>query len=327
VLLPGGYRLRWRCYEHDAEDEIGLTVLPAMDPDQLRERLRGVQDQISPGSMATLAFRLEEIIEKLATVRPYEVCGLTRLALTQWLEVVDAAANGQDILAGQTGTFRRAFRSAIDDTLQPYSVCVPADYDPAKRYPLLVALHGSGMDDRGFLERAQAMIPDDFIAIAPSARGISHYYCPPEAQQDIQEAIADVAGNYAVDTGRMVLIGFSMGGYGVFRTHYETPGRYRALAAFSGGLRLPSHADEMEGPNFLDDETMQCLLGVPLFIFHGRQDRNVPIDDMLVLVDQLRASETPIEVHIDEGAGHSIPDPEVIQAYLRWLRHVVGFDA
>lgn len=323
-LLPGGYRVRWRCQEYDAGGEVGLTVLPPMDPEQLRERLRGVEDKISAGSAATLHFRLEDIIGKLAAVRPYEVCGLVRLALVQWLEVVDAAATGQDLVAGQRGIFRRAFRSAIDGTLQPYSIRVPADYDPAKRYPLLVALHGSGVDDRGFLEGSQALIPEHFIAIAPSGRGISHYYCPTEAQKDIQEAIADVARNYAVDGDHVVLMGFSMGGYGVLRTQYETPGRYQALAVFSGGLRLPQHAGETGVPNFLDEATMQCLLGVPLFIFHGRQDHNVPIDDILVLVDKLRLAGTPVEVHIDESAGHSMPAAEVIVAYLRWLDQVGG---
>lgn len=322
ALLPGGYRVRWRCQDYDAEDETGLTVLPSTDLDSWQDRLHDVKGQISAGSVTTLQFRLAEMAQELAAVKPYETCGLVRLAMDQWLAVVDAAAAGRDLLSAQTGVFRRAFRSAIDGTLQPYSIHVPENYDAAKRYPLLVALHGSGMSDKGFLQVIQAMIPDDFITIAPSGRGISHYYCPAEAQQDIQEAIADAVNNYSIDADRIVLTGFSMGGYGVLRTQYEMPGRYRALAIFSGGMRLSPHTGLSDAPDFLQSETMQCLQGVPLFIFHGRQDHNVPIDDVLVLVDRLRATGTPVEFHIDEGAGHSIPAADVIQSYLQWLGQV-----
>jgi len=319
-LPPGGYRIRWRDYNLGLEDEIGLTVLPSQNLEQLAERLQEVKPHISNGSYTTTQFQLDEIGRQLAQVKPYETCGQVSYTLHHWMTLVEAAAAGQDPLATRTGIFRRAFRSAIDDTLQPYSVCVPADYDPAKKYPLLVMLHGSGMTDRGFLEGTRVMIPDEFIAIAPSGRGISHCYCPPESQIDIQEAIEDVTRCYAIDTERIVLGGFSMGGYGVYRTHYETPGKYCALVAMSGRVRLEPEWGIPDAPDFLQEETLQTLVGVPLFIFHGRQDRNVPVDDVLTLVEKLRAAGSPVEVHLEAGAGHAIPAEEIIQAYHRWLK-------
>jgi predicted esterase len=322
-LPPGGYRIRWRDYNLGLEDEIGLTVLPSQNLEQLAERLQEVKPHISNGSYTTTQFQLDEIGRQLAQVKPYETCGQVSYTLKQWMTLVEAAAAGQDPLAIRTGIFRRAFRSAIDDTLQPYSVCVPADYDPAKKYPLLVMLHGSGMTDRGFLEGTRVMIPDEFIAIAPSGRGISHCYCPPEAQMDIQEAIEDVTRCYAIDTERVVLGGFSMGGYGVYRTHYETPGKYYALVAMSGRVRLDPDWGIADAPDFLQEEALQTLVGVPLFIFHGQQDRNVPVDDVLTLVEKLRAAGSPVEVHLEAGAGHAIPAEEIIQAYRRWLKDVL----
>jgi len=321
-LPPGGYRVRWRNYNHGLEDEIGLTVLPSQNLDQLAGRLQEVKPHLSNGSYTTLQFQLDEIGRQLAQVKPYETCGQVSYTLHHWMTLVEAAGAGQDHLAARTGIFRRAFHSAIDDTLQPYSVFVPADYDPAQKYPLLVMLHGSGMTDKGFLDGTRVMIPDEFIAIAPSGRGISHCYCPPEAQIDIQEAIEDVTRCYAIDTDRIVLGGFSMGGYGVYRTHYETPGKYCALVALSGRVRLEPDWGFPDAPDFLLEETLQTLVGVPLFIFHGQQDRNVPVDDVLTLVEKLRAAGSPVEVHLEAGAGHAIPAVEIIQAYHRWLKDV-----
>ena len=65
------------------------------------------------------------------------------------------------------------------------------------------------------------------------ARHVQCLYRRPR-QEDIREAIADVCRHYPIDRSNIVLAGFSMGGYGVYRTHYETPGMYKALAVFCG---------------------------------------------------------------------------------------------
>jgi len=41
------------------------------------------------------------------------------------------------------------FISAIDSSCQYYSVLYPKDYDPAKRYGLILSLHGAGVEASG----------------------------------------------------------------------------------------------------------------------------------------------------------------------------------
>jgi hypothetical protein len=53
-------------------------------------------------------------------------------------------ATGEDPWKGKTGAFTKAYRSEVDGTLQPYGLYVPPSYDPARAWPLLVGLHGSG---------------------------------------------------------------------------------------------------------------------------------------------------------------------------------------
>ena len=55
----------------------------------------------------------------------------------------DRLAAGEDPYKDRAGVFTKAYRSAVDDTLQPYALYVPKSYDPAKAYPLLVSLHGA----------------------------------------------------------------------------------------------------------------------------------------------------------------------------------------
>jgi hypothetical protein len=43
-------------------------------------------------------------------------------------------AAGEDPYKDRAGTFTKAYRSAVDDTLQPYALYVPRSYDPRKAY-------------------------------------------------------------------------------------------------------------------------------------------------------------------------------------------------
>jgi hypothetical protein len=46
--------------------------------------------------------------------------------------------------SGATGFVEHSYMSPIDDSRQPFTVFVPKAYDPAKRWPLILFLHGAG---------------------------------------------------------------------------------------------------------------------------------------------------------------------------------------
>src|SRR5687768_13941786 len=45
------------------------------------------------------------------------------------------------------------FFSDADDTEQPYGLYIPKNYDPQKKYPLVIMLHGAGSNHRLALRR------------------------------------------------------------------------------------------------------------------------------------------------------------------------------
>jgi len=324
-LIPGGYRVRWRSFSHDSEGEVGLTVLPTFDFDRQEQQLATLKDQISTGSYATLQFKLQQIHTKMRQLKPYDTWGPLRIEISKLLEILEKAEIGKDALASMTGIFRRAFRSAVDDTLQPYSIKVPDDYDPARTYPLLVFLHGSGVDDRGILETHNYLGQGNFIELAPLGRGTSNAYSADHAQDDIREAIEDVIRNYPIDTDCIVLGGFSMGGYGVYRTYYETPETFKALAVFAGHPNC-ARAFSLAGehPNFLEEKYQEGLERIPIFVYHGNADRNAPFELTAKLVEQLKSRGVKVEFLVEEGIGHNPPGKETIKAYHRWLEKVLG---
>ncbi|HTX88316.1 MAG TPA: hypothetical protein VMC08_04950 [Bacteroidales bacterium] len=320
-LAPGGYSLEWSQSPGHSKGTLWFTVLPSISPEELTLQLEGRKASLSPGSYATLRFMIGDAGEELRNLKPYETAYSIRTRLEEILKLI---RDPKDLIAQKKGIFRRAFLSAVDTTYRPYTVSVPQDPDPGRRYPLMVFLHGSGQDDREILE----FLPDygiPMIQLAPNGRGTSNCYVTDHAQEDIEEAIEDVIRNYPVDTTRIILAGFSMGGYGVYRTCYEHPRRYRALAVFSGG---PDIAVRWIGPdqmNFLDDRNLTPFSGKQLFIFHGTQDFNIPIDETRMLVEKLRTHGAAV-TYIEEPVGHESPNQETLGKFREWLKEILTRD-
>jgi predicted esterase len=326
-LPSGGYRVAWRSRRgtsrgDDSVRASGLTILPEADAEALGKRLDGAKGRLSPGSAATLQFMIDETFGSLRSMKAYETAAEERLSLIRVESDLARAEAGRDVFAGRTGYFRRAFRSGVDGTLQPYAVRIPAGYDPGagKKYPLIVFLHGSASDETN-LAGMDFLSEGDFIEMAPKGRGPSNAWTRDHAQEDIEEAIAAVVQNYPIDEKRIVLAGFSMGGYGVYRTFYEHPGRYRALAVFSGHPDLGREYFAGEGhPNFLEEKNLAKFKGVPIFIFHGLADRNCPFAVTQEVVAKLERAGARVELVTEEGAGHKRPGPETLRRYHEWLR-------
>jgi predicted esterase len=322
-LPQGDYVVDWKALTAGNEGEIKVTVLPRFDPDKMRRKLAEAEGRVPPGSFTTLEFKIQRLEGLLEALPPYEVASAERRVFERVTDQLDQAHRGQDPYATVTGPLGRAFRSKLDDTLQPYAVRIPETYESGRDYPLLVFLHGSGSTETDILG-FPFLSPGGMIEIGPFGRGPSNGFATPEAQTDIAEAMYDAIANYPVDVSRIILTGFSMGGYGAYRTFFETPERYAAVAVFSGGPELGrAFAPENDPPSFLDEESLKPFGGVPIFIYHGEKDLNVSYNETLTLVEKLRAAGALVEFHSDPDRGHDGPPDEIIGEYHRWLRSVL----
>lgn len=254
---------------------------------------------------------------------------------TWWREL---AAMGRDLAEGRTAFLHRdsvpprlAHRSAIDGSLQPYSVRLPPEFDPANEagYPLLVALHGSGVDERGTLRSAgAAAAARGWIVVAPRARGLSDWYIG-DAEADVLEVVAHAAHLYPVDTTRIALAGFSMGGYGAWRLALRHPDRFRAAAVMAGAICPPPSVHGECAPELLErrmaipsDHRHGATPGPPLLILHGGLDGAVPVAAAREMVRALSAAGWPHEYREFPRAGHG--DPGWWGLVMDWLDAAPG---
>jgi len=214
----------------------------------------------------------------------------------------------------------KVYCSKFDNTLQPYIVKLPKNYDEQKKYPLVVYLHGSGANEKS-IYRAPYFFPDDFFGLAVNGRGRATDYCYNNAQIDIAEAIAAVVKDYPIDQENIILSGTSMGGFGVFRTFFETPTKFKAIASFSG---LPKgKIAGPEQPNFLETRYLKNFKNLFIFIFHGVHDHLCPYEMVEKSVKIFKHVGAFVEFHPENISGHGNPSQKTITAYHQWLRKVI----
>ena len=135
-----------------------------------------------------------------------------------------------------------AYYSAIDGSVQPYGVTIPASYDGTKPARLYVWLHGrqnntteseflfafpnSGPGRPPVADNGQIQV-DVFGRINSAG-----YHWAGEA--DIFEAIAAVQERFKIDDKRIILRGFSMGGEGAWHIALHYPDRFAAAEIGAG---------------------------------------------------------------------------------------------
>lgn len=299
-----------------------LCIHPAIDFDKIQTELYENKNTLSSGVINTLQFELNQIENKLENLKTYET---GENILEDWHlfhNKFESFTAGMNPYHEFKKPYRRAFKSKYDDTYQPYTLKLPKNYNPKKQYPLLVYMHGSGKDEQGMLDRDRS--DGNFIEIAPLARDIYRAYAEDYSQKDIIEAIDDVIEYFSVDTSKIIIGGFSMGGYGALRTYYEHPELYKGVVVHAGHPNLANEWLDGEHPNFLDEKYLASFQNIPVFIYHGRKDAAINVKLIEKMSEKLMAAGAIVTTSIVDEKGHEYPDEQTNQLYFKWLQSVIN---
>ena len=201
------------------------------------------------------------------------------------------------------------FRSDVDDTEQPYGLYLPKNYNPKKKYPLVVMLHGAGSNHRLALRRvfgksnaegesdveASRYFPEwkdvNYIVISSYARGTMGYQGI--AEKDVMDMLADAKKRFSIDENRTYLTGLSMGGGGTMWIGLSYPDIWAAIAPVcpappGGTLEMVPNAT-----NF------------PVYFFQGDQDPAVKVDSTRKWVQRFKDAGAQVEYTEYPGVKHN----------------------
>ena len=127
----------------------------------------------------------------------------------------------QDFLAKNT-----AIRREVQKSAKPkLKLSTPEGYDPARTYPLFIALHGGGenMEDFSARWRSDRLESDFLVAYLQSSQvvsmdGFGWTEDLELAKKEIQDAFEDLSSTYSLDEKRIIIGGFSSGGVASLET-------------------------------------------------------------------------------------------------------------
>lgn len=174
---------------------------------------------------------------------------------------------------------KHVFKDDAGKTL-PYQLMKPEKIDPAKKYPLVVFLHGAG--ERGTDNAAQLVHGVPQFASKENREKYPCFLIAPQCPVSAKWAEVDWSANshtmpkevsepgrltlllietllkeQPIDPKRIYITGLSMGGYGTWDLIVRKPNLFAAAAPVCGGA---------------DEATAEKIKHIPIWCFHGGKD-------------------------------------------------------
>jgi predicted peptidase len=184
----------------------------------------------------------------------------------------------------------------------PCRVLLPDPYEPqARRYPLVISLHGSGergTDNRAHLKNGLSMFEErrTGIVVAPQLPreetwGGCWYGGETAGQRMLVAIVRELRGRRSVDPRAVYGVGFSMGAIGLWDILVREPGLFSAAVLIAGDL---------------DVDRSESLTSFPLWAVVGGRDALVPPDNTREFARRVAARGGSARVTEVADAGHDV---------------------
>jgi hypothetical protein len=198
-----------------------------------------------------------------------------------------------------------------------YLTYLPEKYniDSLQAWPLILYLHGGSDRGDNLKKLYSSGIPDQiyrgrdfpFIIISPQ--------CPEhlrwETENWFEPLYKEIIAKYRIDTNRIYLTGFSLGGSGTWYLAVKYPDKFAAIAPITG---FTSH-------NEFIYKHIHNLDNIPIWVFHGRLDNVVPFEETEWVVKKIEKENNQLKFTADSTTGHWIhwlvyPDKNIYDWFL-----------
>jgi dipeptidyl aminopeptidase/acylaminoacyl peptidase len=290
------------------------------------------------------------IATKVSATHPAEIyrVAVDGSAIAPVTRANDAFLAGFALRPGESVTYT----GAAEKPVQAW-IFKPADFDPAKKYPLLVLIHGGPQgvwgDGWSYRWNYQVFANAGYVVFAPNPRGSIGW-----GQEFVDDITRDWEGkvyedilrgtDYAealpyVDEERTAAAGASYGGYMVNWIAGHTD-RYRALVSHDGIFDLRSMYTSTEELWFADWEfggppwerpefylraspsRFVSRFKTPTLVIHGEKDFRVPLEQGLSMFTALQLRGVPSRLLVFPDENHWVLKPA---NSVRWYQEVLGW--
>lgn len=200
----------------------------------------------------------------------------------------------------------RRFDTFVNGTALDNTLLVPETYDPAKRWPLRVQLHGGvgrmPPDNPAQLRplatnRIPGQRPE--LVLQPRAWGTSEWWERNQAA-NVLNLVEQVKKAYNVDESRIYITGISDGGTGVYFFAMREATKWAACLPLNGHPSVLNNPEVgADGDLFLSN-----LVNCPLYLVNGGKDRLYPAASVQPWVETMKRAGAPVIFNVYPDAGH-----------------------
>jgi dipeptidyl aminopeptidase/acylaminoacyl peptidase/alpha-L-arabinofuranosidase len=254
----------------------------------------------------------------------------------------------------QWGEARSLHWKSDDFTVQGW-LLYPRDYDPKRRYPMIVSVHGGPASVRkpswpGTFFDLTALAAEGYFVFFPNPRGsYGHGEKFTRANvkdfghgdlRDILAGVDEVLKTVPVDKDRLAIAGWSYGGYMTMWALTQTH-RFRAAVAGAGIANWQSYYGQngidqwllpFFGATVYDDPAVYSRsspitfikrVQTPTLVLVGERDLECPVPQSREYWHALRTLGVPTQLMIYPGEGHRVSRPDhrrdIMKRSLAWL--------
>ena len=210
--------------------------------------------------------------------------------------------------------FSKEFFISDKDSL-PYRLLLPKNFDNAKKYPLIVFLHGAG--ERGNDNELQLVHGKDLfinmnknntfpsIVVFPQCSKNSYwanvsrinnsfsFLGDPTENKSlklVEGMINELQSNFKINSNQIYVGGLSMGGMGTFELVYRNPDMFAAAFAICGGAN-PKIGEKISKTNWR--------------IYHGDKDFVVPVKLSIDMYNSIKSFNKNVYLKIYPNVNHN----------------------
>jgi len=185
-----------------------------------------------------------------------------------------------------------------------YSVNVPANYDPSKRYQVRFQLHGGvgGRSDnqpRGSGEIGQLAGDVEQIYVLPYAWDAAGWWSDDQVL-NLSAIVDSLKRTYNVDENRVVVAGVSDGATGAYWIAMRDTTPYASFLPLNGFVMVLANGEIDDGKSYPNN-----LLNKPMFVINGGKDRLYPTSVVEPYTRHFMRNGVDIEYHPQPEGEHN----------------------
>ena len=191
-----------------------------------------------------------------------------------------------------------------------YTIAIPDGYTEDQPIPLIIALHWGGpvtpYIGKWYLLGLVAPALGELGAIIAAPDCTDEHWANLNSEEVVIDLLDYITESYNIDSRRVLLTGYSMGGIGTWILAARHQERFSAVLIVSA--KPPT-------------DVVGVRWNIPLYVIHSRRDEIFPLGDTETTVNRLREKGVAVKLDIVEGSTHFQTEQfvEPMQAAIPWI--------